>query len=231
MRRNKPNHEDYLQTSRYYAKRARTTKPSTTLALRNQVELRMIRFNTDNKVDWDNDASDAEENPREPVGNVEVINIASFKTFRAILFYMHTNCITFGPLKTEFRDASEDDPLRSEYTASHTITYSSLEGQNGFTADPRSLYRLAHFLELKELQSLLFEHIKSFWRPNNILQELSTNFSQTFKEIRSAQLEYLKKHWVEARVHRQSMRRFMENEMFAAENSDVTEIVFNAIVN
>lgn len=66
-------------------------------------------------------------------------------------------------------------------------------------ASPKSIYHLAPFLELPELQSLALEGISSHLSPANVAQELFGETSFLYREVQEVEMAYAAEHWEEVR--------------------------------
>lgn len=49
---------------------------------------------------------------------------------------------------------------------------------------------------IKSLKTLAFDQIKASLTTSNILEELTSPFTLKYEEIKTAEFEYLKEHWV-----------------------------------
>jgi hypothetical protein len=58
------------------------------------------------------------------------------------------------------------------------------------SASPKSVYRLAHLLDLTELCQLALESIQSQLTPLNVALELFSNFSGVYDEVRKVEMDY-----------------------------------------
>lgn len=130
------------------------------------------------------DESDGDDGPAAPAKHVPLssfphrrikITQASFQTYHAVLFWIYTREITFAPSTTATADAF---PL---------------------PASPKSVYRLAHLLELPELCKIALKAIHSQLTPSTIATELFNETSGTFDEVLDVLLEYAAAHRVEMR--------------------------------
>ncbi|KAK4700062.1 hypothetical protein P7C70_g6191, partial [Phenoliferia sp. Uapishka_3] len=98
-----------------------------------------------------------------------------FVTYEAVLCWIYTGFIEWAPLSSSF--SGDDDrakalrKMKQKHPARPTPT------------SPKSVYRLAHLLDLPELQKLALQAIKKQLTVNNILDELMSETSGTFDDV------------------------------------------------
>ncbi|GAA6041215.1 hypothetical protein JCM8097_008347 [Rhodosporidiobolus ruineniae] len=135
-----------------------------------------------------------------------------YYTYRAMLFWLYTEKITFLPPASDFvvellREGSSDTDAESNslFGTSPASSYPSrreflragtLDG-NGITepASPHAVYRLADKMDLPELKKLAKEAIIEGFDIENILYELVSSFAYHYEEICDAALSYAWKNW------------------------------------
>ncbi|GAA5832864.1 hypothetical protein JCM3766R1_007072 [Sporobolomyces carnicolor] len=64
-------------------------------------------------------------------------------------------------------------------------------------ASPKSVYRLAHLLELRELSAIALANFKSQLNVYNAAHELNSDTAGSYPEIRDIVIEYVVEHWKE----------------------------------
>ncbi|TFK48527.1 hypothetical protein OE88DRAFT_1727782 [Heliocybe sulcata] len=132
----------------------------------------------------------------------------SYRTFRAILYFLYTGCIAFAPLTSTYRAAVaqrtlDEDVLmdRRIFNQQRAIAISP-NGEVGSIpwASPKSIYRLADKLGIPELKVAAAQVIKDSLTPDTIVHELGSSLTSLFPEILQFQEEYAENHWVSAEL-------------------------------
>ncbi|KAK4698659.1 hypothetical protein P7C70_g7615, partial [Phenoliferia sp. Uapishka_3] len=127
---------------------------------------------------------------------VEVVD-ASYITYHEVLRWLHTGDISFAPLKSA-------SPLRDliQQTDDSAITFTPTdEAIPTFTpASPKSVYRLADFLELPELKALALDSILDQITVANVAVELISEVSQLYHPIQEALVDFAAKYWDEVKL-------------------------------
>ncbi|KDQ49463.1 hypothetical protein JAAARDRAFT_200814 [Jaapia argillacea MUCL 33604] len=131
------------------------------------------------------------------------ITDASYRTYRALLFYLYTGCIAFAPPKSTYeakRAASPDEFMsRDVFNVKNAAVLSTLGHRSIPWVSSKSLYKLCDKLDLIDLKLACFAHIKASLTPENIMVELNSSFTALHTEIHKMQSEYLESHWEEVR--------------------------------
>ncbi|CCL99857.1 uncharacterized protein FIBRA_01882 [Fibroporia radiculosa] len=107
----------------------------------------------------------------------------AYKTLRAFIFYVFTGEIKFAPLKSQLEHENGRQPEAADNRKAPTPPPCS----------PKSMYRLAHMCDIKELQELALNDIKSKLSSKNILDEFLSAFTSRYTEIKKAELDFLMK--------------------------------------
>ncbi|KAH8913766.1 hypothetical protein BT69DRAFT_1291147 [Atractiella rhizophila] len=149
----------------------------------------------------------------EPIKLKEVpIQHACYTTYRALLFYMYSGKIDFGPLKSRgkalgicsiARNKEVDEDVTIADTFSHGYTPSAFSSQSFaglkqhyLKVSPKSMYKLAHAYGIDHLKGLALQSIVDQLTPDNILIEVNSPFSAGYEEVRAKEVEYWVKNWV-----------------------------------
>ncbi|GAA5895027.1 BTB/POZ and MATH domain-containing protein [Sporobolomyces salmoneus] len=136
-----------------------------------------------------------------------IVADASYSTFRALLYYLYTNQISFTPLASTFyaakdRASASNTPFpyssRKAFILAHS-PHSSSKGGVG-PASAKALYRLADKMGLMELKQLAFDHIVASLTPQNCIYEAFGSFAMRFEEVRKVEVAFLLSHWNEVRT-------------------------------
>jgi len=107
-----------------------------------------------------------------------VLGVGAWKTWRAVLYYLYTNKITFGRL-------SSRPPTSTEEGAFVEVGYRQVESFQLPPSSPKSVYTLACTIGLQSLRGLAFENFRSGIDSTNITQELLSPFSARHTTIRT----------------------------------------------
>lgn len=114
-----------------------------------------------------------------------VVNSASYTTYRALLVYLHSGYISFARLAVPTRPANSITP--SAPTPANTDL--------PLPASPKSMYALAHLLELPIMMRLALENFKSQLTADNVLYQLASDVA-VHDEIKDAITVFAKANWV-----------------------------------
>ncbi|GAA5894884.1 uncharacterized protein JCM6883_002243 [Sporobolomyces salmoneus] len=123
----------------------------------------------------------------------------TYETYLALLCWIGTGEIEFAPLRSTFQypfasgPSAEPIPARAE-TLLEDIAVSL--PRNPIPVSPKSIYRLAHFLELEgELSSLALSNFESQLTVENVMYELYTDVASKYHELRDVAIAFAIKHW------------------------------------
>ncbi|GAA6052140.1 hypothetical protein NBRC10513_002695 [Rhodotorula toruloides] len=95
----------------------------------------------------------------------------AFSTYRAVLAYIRTGYIAFAPLS------------------------STCETRHALPVSPKSTYRLAHLLELEDLQRLCLSNVQETLTPDSAAHELFDEVSVLHEAWRRVVIEYVVANW------------------------------------
>ena len=118
------------------------------------------------------------------------IDAAAFTTYRAVLCWMQAGHIDFAPLRSSFRLHPDSTALRNA-----KITSSSHDSSHPLPASPKSVYRLAHYLELPKLADLALANIKSQLTKENVAFEVFEDVASIYDEVGKLEVAYAVEHW------------------------------------
>ncbi|KAF9781707.1 hypothetical protein BJ322DRAFT_1077750 [Thelephora terrestris] len=107
------------------------------------------------------------------LGRVAVLRDISFVTLRAVLFFLYTGEITFAHPSAVGNRAQKSADARD------------------FSASAKSIYLTADKYDIPELKTLALKWIRATIHTCDIMQELASDFTATFPEIREICLEQL----------------------------------------
>lgn len=120
-----------------------------------------------------------------PMYHEVVVKEASASTYRAVLLYLKTGYITFAPLasnRLEPRNAASKDCAMLHPDLLPPVS-------------PKSVYRLAHLLQLDDLQQLALDQIASSLTIAGAARELFHPVSIAYDEVREIVRAFVVKHF------------------------------------
>ncbi|GAA5881680.1 hypothetical protein JCM1840_007177 [Sporobolomyces johnsonii] len=129
-----------------------------------------------------------------PFKSVTVVDTAC-TTYFAALVWIATGYIKFAPIRSKFR--SDDRGAKQARAAELEQMLSQSDSQFTPPASPKSLYRLAHFLELPDLVQLALDNFKSQLSPDNVAYELYSDVSCSYEAVRDTALDFAVANWKE----------------------------------
>lgn len=120
-----------------------------------------------------------------------VIRDASYKTFKALLFFISTSKLDFAPLRSTFSNSTSPPASVPE-----DITFTSPPNSDSSPApvSPKSIYKLAHKLEIASLSKLALENYTSQLHATNALHELFSDIT-IYPEIKEAAIAACLDNW------------------------------------
>ncbi|SPC63237.1 uncharacterized protein UHOD_06571 [Ustilago sp. UG-2017b] len=152
--------------------------------------------------------------PKQPLGKFVPISGMAVTTVQAVLLYLQTRHITFGPLESTRRERTKRIPdgrdesmcvegsvdvkgiqLDQEEASQAQQHLKKFSGM--ITTSPKSIYRAACKLGLTELKELAYTAINNCITPANVLHELFDDFALKHEEIQQKLLDYTLAHWEE----------------------------------
>ncbi|GAA5886308.1 hypothetical protein JCM5296_003556 [Sporobolomyces johnsonii] len=122
-----------------------------------------------------------------PFKTVTIVDTA-YTTYFAILVWFATGYISFAPLRSKFK--SDDRGAKQARAAELDKIVSESDSQLPPPASPKSVYRLAHLLELPELLQLALDNFRSQLSPANVAYELFSDVSCSYDAVRDVALEF-----------------------------------------
>ncbi|GAA5905947.1 hypothetical protein JCM5296_001298 [Sporobolomyces johnsonii] len=145
---------------------------------------------------------------------VTIVDTA-YTTYLAVLVWITTGYIRFAPLRSKFRSDNEADKRARAAELEKIVNQSDLRLPP--PTSPKSLYRLAHLLEIPDLVQLALDNFKSQLSPANVAYELYSDVSSSYEAIRDAALDLAVAKWKE--VSKAEGTREMERRAYAGELS------------
>ncbi|GAA5888898.1 hypothetical protein JCM6882_002894 [Rhodosporidiobolus microsporus] len=126
------------------------------------------------------------------------ITQTAFSTYHAVIVYLQTGFIHFAPLTSSFPSPdclSPDDPSRTDFLSQSFTDKPALP----LPVSPKSAYRLAHLLQLDDLQKRSLDTFRSCLSVSNAADELFSDVSVAYDEVREIVVEFVQEHWNEVR--------------------------------
>ena len=123
------------------------------------------------------------------------ISDAACTTYKAVLTYLQFNHIRFAPLTSSFEPLPEDmrHLARLDYLSKHKLDDPLLP----YPASPKSIYRLAHSLDLSSLSKLALSNYSSQLSPCNVAFEMMDPIIDEHEQVCQVLVDYLVKNWNE----------------------------------
>jgi hypothetical protein len=141
-----------------------------------------------------------EENETSEPFKTIAITDSAYSTYFAVLVWLQSRHIVFAPLLSTFLEKGK---TRDEAISLHTAAISELINKGGTLlpppVSPKSIYRLAHLLELESLPSLALSNLRSQLTPSIAAYELYSDAATCYPELRDVVLAYLVEHWKEVK--------------------------------
>lgn len=121
-----------------------------------------------------------------------VINDAAFTTYQATLVWMSSRYIRFAPLRSRMDNNGSDE---TESRLQDIIKMVEASPETSMPASPKSVYRLAHLLELKDLQEVALANLSSQLTSRNAAIELFGDVASAYPALRDVVLNFVVKNW------------------------------------
>ncbi|GAA5950286.1 hypothetical protein JCM10213_003867 [Rhodosporidiobolus nylandii] len=119
----------------------------------------------------------------------------AFSTYHAILVYLQTGFIHFAPLSSSFPLVHPAFSTRRDFLASKHDEDPSLP----LLVSPSAAYRLAHLLQLADLQERCLNEVRASLTVQGAAAELFSDTSVAYEELRKVVLEFVKENWAKVR--------------------------------
>jgi len=141
-----------------------------------------------------------------PTFKTITITDATYSTYYSVLCWIGTGHIDFAPLHSTSSASSdsvdEKEVVKESKSKKKALRreakLNALEQANGPLpppSSPKSVYRLAHFLELPELVNLALQNFKSQLNADNAAYELFSDVASSYVEFRDIALNYVVENW------------------------------------
>ncbi|ORY69414.1 hypothetical protein BCR35DRAFT_334247 [Leucosporidium creatinivorum] len=125
------------------------------------------------------------------------ITETAYTTYRAVLLYLHSGHIAFAPLSCTLLPLNRGaQQTREQLLEAHL----SSKPSQPFPVSPKSVYRLAHLLEIPSLCALSLAELRSQLTINNAARELFSKTSALYDDLRAVILAFVVKNWAEVKA-------------------------------
>jgi hypothetical protein len=139
-------------------------------------------------------AADKDED-NEPYKQINVPSSA-YTTYLSLLSWIHTQNTSFAPLHSTFRTSPSvsDAEVRIAWMNAMTEMVSR-DPQLPVPSSPKSLYRLAHFLDMPALSKQALANLQYQLTEVNIAYELFDDITGCYDEVREMKVLFAIEHW------------------------------------
>lgn len=129
---------------------------------------------------------------------------AAYTTYKAVVTWLLTSHIVFARLSSSYSTADTTFSLGTSTAARRGALASALASSPSLplAASPKSVYRLADYLDIPALKSLALDSITRQLSPENAAAELFGDVCASYPAIKAAVLEYAVAHWKEVKASR-----------------------------
>ncbi|GAA5954917.1 hypothetical protein JCM3765_007811 [Sporobolomyces pararoseus] len=132
------------------------------------------------------------------------IHDTAYSTYEAVLLWISARYINFAPLLSNFSLVRDQSVAKIKNSLSPGLPP---------PVSPKSVYRLAHLLEIPELKKLALANYSSQLSTTGALLELYGDVSCTYPEVQDIAMSFVVKHWdqIKLGLAMQKIRQKMEN--------------------
>ncbi|GAA6011349.1 hypothetical protein JCM11491_002753 [Sporobolomyces phaffii] len=165
----------------------------------------------DDEVKPDDDGSQLKDNfttgsdSASPCKTIRVVD-TPYSTYLAVLLWISSRFIAFAPLSSTFApDEDPFDPASAARTARATaVVELTKKAKAGLPrpVSPKSVYRLAHLLEMPELAALALANFKAQLTVDGAFHELFSDVSAAYAPVQRVAMDYVLDHWPEVKAAR-----------------------------
>lgn len=126
------------------------------------------------------------------------ITQAAYSTYRAVLLYILTGHIEFAPLSSSYIGPPVFGAKYQHRSELHVAQYGA-DPAAPLAVSPKSVYRLAHLLDLPALQQRALAEIETGLTTHGAAVEMISDASISYDEVRRLVLGYVARNWNEVR--------------------------------
>jgi len=119
-----------------------------------------------------------------------------YETYLALLCWLATGRIAFAPLRSTF-EAGSNNPNDGNHTRANVVADSLqlTEPRSPAPVSPKSIYRLAHYLQIPDLPDIALSNFESQLSRANVMYELYSDVASKYTDLRDVALRYAVKYW------------------------------------
>ncbi|GAA6003717.1 hypothetical protein JCM10207_003561 [Rhodosporidiobolus poonsookiae] len=141
----------------------------------------------------------------------------AWSTYRAVLLYAATGDLVFGNI----RSYTKGHPLKSGFVDLEKWSLDRLtsENHNPLPVSPRSVYKLAHLLQMDDLAVYALDHYRAQLTVDNAAKELFSTTSERYNELKAAAKQFCGGDQVEIGKSPQAAVRLATNNGIQNDNS------------
>lgn len=110
------------------------------------------------------------------------VHETAFSTYRAVLFYLKSRHIVFAPVRSSLGHSTSGDSTRTRNA--YLSKYHDENPSLPLPVSPKSVYRLAHLLQLPDLQKLALKALSSSLTITGAIQEVASPTALAYDEVR-----------------------------------------------
>ncbi|BGP12361.1 hypothetical protein JCM10213_002035 [Rhodosporidiobolus nylandii] len=119
------------------------------------------------------------------------ITQAAYSTYHAVLVYLQTGFVHFAPLSSSFPLSEPTFATRRDFLAHKYDEHPSLP----LPVSPTSAYRLAHLLQLEDLQKRCLDALRGSLTVKGATAALLSDAALAYDELRKVILEFVREKW------------------------------------
>lgn len=123
---------------------------------------------------------------------------ATHKTYEAVLSWLATGLIVFAPPTSKYNDPTL--PLRQSARRAELQQSASEDPSSSPRVSAKSIYRLAHYLELVELEQLALAEIKGTLLSSTVAYELFSDMAPAYETFRTIVVDFAVANWDEVKT-------------------------------
>ncbi|GAA5888903.1 hypothetical protein JCM6882_002896 [Rhodosporidiobolus microsporus] len=138
-------------------------------------------------------AQKEQDEPSDDLSHRQVtVTQTAFSTYRALLVYLQTGFIDFMPPSSSLTSSQTDETPRSDLLR----TKHAAEPVLPLPVSPKSAYRLAHLLQLPDLEKLCLDSFKAALTLEGAPSELFSDTSVCYEDWRKVVVDFIAARWM-----------------------------------
>lgn len=122
------------------------------------------------------------------------ITSATYSTYAALLLWLSSGNVDFAPLRSRYRFGNwVEEEEKSSSRKDDLFGFYKAHPNRAIPSSPKSLFRLAHFLDMPTLKALALASYKSMLSNNFVAAELVCDVLGAYEELRAAAVDFVAK--------------------------------------